>query len=461
MIALTLAEVATLTGGRVHPATAAAVEITAVSTDSRRRSPGALFIALPGASSDGHDHLDGARSAGATAVMVSRDVPSELPRVVVDDTWRAISELAAGVRARVDPRTIAITGSVGKTTVKDLTAAATATTFRTHAATGSFNNELGVPLTLLGLDAGVEVLVAEVGARGTGHIAALAPVVRPSIAVVTAVEAVHLEVFGSIEAIAAGKAELVHALDADGTAVLNVANPWVAAMAGLASSVLRVATDDPAADVSATGVRLDGTGRARCTALTPWGQAELALPVAGRHHVGNALLALGAAGLLGVAPTVAAPAIAAASVSRWRGEVLEVAGVRVLNDAYNASPASVIAALDTLVALERDGVAVAVLGVMAEIGPTAASEHHRVGVHAARVGVDHVVAVGPDAAAIAAGARAGGCPEVDEVADIAAASRLLTDALGAGDALLVKGSRVAGLDVLVDTLVATRGETAR
>jgi UDP-N-acetylmuramoyl-tripeptide--D-alanyl-D-alanine ligase len=485
VIALSLAEIAAATGGRVvAPSSAAGVEtagvettdvettgvetagvetagvwVTTVSVDSRQVLPGALFAALCGERTDGHDHAADAVTRGARALLVARPLALPVAQLVVPDVADALRALAGEVRRRVAPRTVAITGSVGKTTVKDLTAAAIGAGRRTHAAQGSFNNELGVPLTLLGLDADTEVLVAELGARHVGDIATLARLVAPDVAIVTAVAAVHLEIFGTIDAVARAKAELVEALPADGLAILNAADRRVAAMAPLAPAVLRVAAADasghsPDADLVATEIRLDRLARPHARVHTPWGPAELTLPVAGRHQIVNALFALAAAGHLGVDVRAAAAALAAAPVSPWRGEIVEAGGVVIVNDAYNASPTAVLAALDTLVSVARTGTTTAVLGVMAEIGPTAQAEHRRVGRAVAAAGVDRLVVVGAQARGIARGAREHGAPEVVEVADAAAAVAHLRGVLAPGDVVLVKASRVAGLESVAGELLA-------
>ena len=458
MIATSLEHLAAVTGGHLDvPDGAARVELDAVTTDSRAVPAGApLFAALRGETRDGHDHAAEAVAAGAVAVLAEHRMPHlDVPTVVVADTWRALRELGRDVRTRVAPTSVAITGSVGKTTVKDLTAAAVGAGRRTHAARGSYNNELGVPLTLCGLEADTEVLVAEIGARHVGDIAELAPLVAPDLALVTAVAPVHLEVFGSVEAVARGKAELVEALGPDGTAVLHLADPRVAAMASRAPRVLSVATDLAHADVHAVDVVLDRHARARATAVTPWGRVALRLPVAGRHQVINALFALAVAGELGVDLDAAAEAIAGAALSPWRGEVVDVAGVAVLNDAYNANPTSVVAALETLLAIERTGRTVAVLGEMAELGPDAAEEHSRIGRRCAELGVDLVVGVGSAAAHTVRAAEEG--TAAAHVDDAAAAVDYLDDWLAPGDVVLVKASRVVGLEQLPVLLAARRG----
>lgn len=459
MIRMTLEDIARVVDGRLVGD--GATTVAEIGTDTRTLADGALFVALPGETADGHDHAAAAVEAGAAALLVARDLDLDRPQVRVADTWRALRDLAAEVRRRVDPVTVAVTGSVGKTTVKDLTAAALASQRRTVAARGSFNNELGVPLTLLALTDDTEALVTEIGARHVGDIADLAPIAAPDVAIVTAVAGVHLEVFGSIDQVAVAKRELVEALGPEGTAVLNVADQRVAAMATHAPNVLGVALDDPSADVHAADVRLDRHARATATAVTPWGRVEVRLPIAGRHHVGNALFALAVAGLLGLDLEVAAAALADAPVSRWRGEVVDAAGVVVVNDAYNANPTSVVAALDTLVAVERTGRTHAVLGLMAEIGADHDAEHVAVGRRCAELDLDHLVVVGELAAGIARGAREAGLPDqrIVEVADAEAALAAVLAACDDGDVVLVKASRVGGLERVADGLLDARGAT--
>jgi UDP-N-acetylmuramoyl-tripeptide--D-alanyl-D-alanine ligase len=486
MIERTIDQLLAVTGGQLQPTgdRHAARTITAVGTDSRALADGALFIALRGEHADGHDYVEAAVHAGAGAVLANRPLPEvEVPVLVVDDTWSALSAIAGDVRRNLELDAVAITGSVGKTTVKDLTAAGLRTQRSVQAAAGSFNNDLGVPLTLLGLEEHHQVLVAEIGARHVGDIARLAPLVAPDISIVTAVAGVHLEIFGSIDAIARAKGELVDALTDGGLAVLHAADPRVAAMAARAPEALGVALDaDGAAgtglavEVFARDIRLDRRARPRATAVTPWGTTELTVPLAGRHQLLNGLFALAVAGRLGVDLDAAAAGIATATVSPWRGAVEEFAGVVVLDDAYNANPTAVRAALETLVAVERDGRTIAVLGEMAEIGPDAADEHEHIGAHAVTLGVDVLVTVGEVAASIAHGARtrlasgdatgstplatgsgprtADGRPDIVEVADTQAAGELVAEVARAGDVVLVKASRVVGLEALAPQLRA-------
>lgn len=443
MIPMTMAEVARATGGLVVGAADAVA--TGVVIDSRRAGPGDLFVALRGEQADGHDHTGGAVDNGAAGVLVERAaaVPSGASGVVVDDTWQAVGRLGAHVRAAVDPTVVAITGSVGKTTTKDLIAAAVGVGRRTVAAEGSYNNELGVPLTLLATEADTEVLVVEVGARGIGHIASLMPWVRPDVSVVTAVAGAHLEMFGDLEGVATAKGELVEALSEQALAVLNAADHRVWAMR--ARTGARVVGYGDGGDVHAEDVVLDERAVASARVATPWGSTRLRVPLPGRHNLDNALAAVAVAGALGVPVEDAAAGIAAAQVSRWRGELEERAdGLLLLNDSYNANPTAVRAAVAVLGDLARPGGrTVAVLGHMAELGPGAAEGHADVGA-AAGATADLVVAVGRTYGLAAAAAAAGA--EVVTVDDPPAAVDALRGRVGQGDVVLVKASRSAGLE---------------
>jgi len=447
VIELSIAQVAAAVDGVAR----GEATVTAVQTDSREPVAGALFVALRGEAHDGHDHVRAAAAGGAVAALVEDAAAlGDLPGVVVADTWRAIGALGGAVRRRVDPTVVAVTGSVGKTTTKDLARAALAADRRTVAAQGSFNNELGVPLTLLATRADTEALVVEVGARGIGHVAALMPLVAPDVGVVTAVAGAHLELFGDLDGVARAKGELVEALPGDGTAVLAWDDPRVAAMASRTHAhVLRVGRDG---DVRARDVALDDLARVRASVSTPWGGAELVVPVPGRHNLTNALLALGAACAAGVAPEVAARGLAGARVSRWRAEVTTRAdGVVVCNDAYNANPTAVLAALLLLDDLRRPGGrTVAVLGHMAELGAGEADGHREVG-EAAGAGCDVVVGVGDVAPLVQAahGQRA----DVHAVDTPDQAADLLSGLLRPDDAVLVKASRSAGLEAVAAALL--------
>ena len=465
MIALGLEQVAGLLGARVVPGhRTMPAKVVAIMTDTRiASSEPALFFALCTERADGHDHVHAAAAAGAVAVVVEREQSgSELPQLVVGDSWDALGRLGRHVVDLSACRVVAITGSYGKTTVKDLTAAALSVARHVTASRASFNNELGVPLTMLAVTADTEVLVAEAGARNAGDLALMAGLLRPDISIVTAGGPVHLETFGDEDGVAKEKGRLVSALRPGGVAVLNGDDPRVAAMAADAPAALLVRASGAVADVWVEDVSADTLGRARALAHTPWGSTRIELPIPGPHHLTNALLALCVAGLEGVPVADAAAGIAAAVTSPSRSVLHHVGGVTILDDAYNASPPTVLAALTTLRALPCAGRRWAVLGVMAELGEGSEARHRTVGVAYAQ-GVDELVVVGDRAAALADGAEeAGGTARVRRVADHAAAAELVTDGIRDGDVVLLKASRVAGLDRTASMLVAAlEGAAAR
>ena len=436
-------------------------EMSGVAIDSRSLRPGELFVALRG-DRDGHDFVDTAVAAGAGGILSERgrlhaeSVPGAVSIVEVDDTAIALRSVGAVARRRLaegSARVVGITGSVGKTSTKDLTAAALGATLRVASSEKSFNNEIGVPLTLANAPEETAVAVIEMGARGAGHIALLCEIAHPDIAVVTAVAAAHTEAFGGLDAVAAAKSELVVALPAGGHAVLNGDDTRVANMGhlvpqGAGSALLYSAAGSAGADLAAEEVELDGDLRPRFTARTPWGSVVVNLEARGLHQVGNALAALGVAGLCGVDLDAAASALRRARLSPWRMEVWRTpAGATVINDAYNANPTSLAAALDALAALKARR-RVAVLGEMAELGERGAEEHLRMAQVAGDLGVQ-VIAVSTSAYGTAA------ADGIDEALSI-----LERMNLGEGDAVLVKASRVAGLEELATRLLASpkRGE---
>jgi UDP-N-acetylmuramoyl-tripeptide--D-alanyl-D-alanine ligase len=329
---------------------------------------------------------------------------------------------------------------VGKTSVKDMLAAVLATRWRTSASVRSFNNELGVPLTVLNAPTGTEALVVEMGARGAGHIKALCGVARPTVGVVTLVAAVHTETFGTVDDVARAKGELVEALPADGVAVLNADDHRVAAMASLAAG--RTVTFGAAGDVRAEGVTLDDELRPRFRLVSPWGACDVALGVRGLHMVDNALAAAAAGLVCDVPVSSVGGGLAAARLSPWRMDLVRLrSGALVLNDAYNANPTSMAAALRALAAVPARR-RVAVMGLMAEIGPSSDDEHRRIGDLARELGVE-VVSVGVPAYG---GTVVPGPDPVDALDGLGS--------LGEGDVVLLKGSRVAGLERLADALEA-------
>lgn len=461
MIPLTAEQLADVVGGELLADSDAHAVVDDVVIDSRRIRAGSLFVALPGEHTDGHAFLADARDRGAGACLVAAaragEVPADVPAVAVDDCADALLGLGAWARDTVDPRVVGVTGSSGKTTTKDLIAAAVASRYDAVAPEGSYNNELGVPLTCCRLELGSELLVAEVGARGIGHVAALAAILRPDIAVVTTISGAHLEFFGTIEAVAQAKGELVEALPPEGVAVLNADDARVAALAARTHARVVTYGVHAEADWRAEDVKLDALAR---PSFTVHGM-PVSLPVPGEHNVGNALAALVVAAELGVDAWAAAEDLGHASVSRWRMELVETAnGVTVLNDAYNANPSSMAAALKTLARMEARGRRWAVLGRMAELGPDSASEHDRIGRLAIRLGIDGLVVVGAEAHPIRNGADLEGFygqGDLFAVDDAAQALDVLAGRLAPGDVVLVKASRAAGLERVAARLVSAAG----
>jgi len=468
VIPMTLPELAAVVGGVVHddpPSGAGRPPVTVTgpaSIDSRAVTPGGLFVAFPGANADGHDHAPAAVAAGAAAVLGSR--PVGVPAVVVADPQQALAALAGHVLGRLpEVRVVGITGSQGKTSTKDLLAAvlaqAAASDGGTVATHGSFNNELGLPLTVLRAEPGTRHLVLEMGARGVGHIRALCAVARPHVALVLNVGKAHLGEFGDQERIAEAKGELVEALPDDGVAVLNADDPRVAAMARRTRARILTFGTPAAAGLRIQDVHLDPRGRARFVLRHGDASVPVRLQLVGEHQAHNAAAAAAVALALGVPLEATARVLGTVtSLSRWRMEVHERSdGVTVLNDSYNANPDSVAAALASLVAVGRDRRTVAVLGEMRELGESSAEEHEQVGRLAARLGVDRVLAVGEAARPVHAGACAegrSGAEEPAHVADNEAALAWLREEVRAGDVVLVKASRGARLDEVAETLLA-------
>ena len=424
------------------------VGIDGVSTDSRTLAAGELFVPLV-AERDGHDFIAVAVDAGASACLARRDRLGDLgspgvPVVAVADTHAALRNLGAAARGRISTGVIGITGSVGKTSTKDLLAAVLRGAGRTHASPASFNNAIGVPLTLLGATGTERAVVVEIGTNAPGEIADLAALARPDVGVVTAVAAAHTAALGTVEGVAREKGALISALPPSGTAVLNAEDRRVATMATLTDArVITYGFD--VGDVRAANVTLDEGLRPSFVLVTPWGQAQVRMRAAGLHMAHNALGAAAAALVVGTGIEIVVEGLGRAELSPWRMAVATtLSGALVVNDAYNANPSSMAAALRALAAAPARR-RVAVLGVMAELGDSHAAEHAAVGALAANLGVE-VLAV----AEAAYGTEA--------VPDVNAALAVL-GSLGPGDAVLVKGSRVAGLEVLAGALLEA-GESA-
>jgi len=472
VIRLSLAQIATITDADLDRVADPGVAVTGpVVIDSRRAAPGSLFAALRGERADGHDFAAAAMGAGAVAVLATRPVGA--PALIVPDVPAALARLAQAAAHRLRGLTVAgITGSAGKTTTKDLTAQLAERLGPTVAPEGSFNNELGHPLTVLLADERTRYLILELSARGPGHISRLAEIAPPRLGAVLNVGRAHLGEFGGQAAVARAKGELVEALPADGVAVLNADDPQVAAMAARTRARVVPFGQSAAALVRATGVAVDGDGRPAFTLVTPEGAAPVRLRLRGAHNVPNALAAAALAREFGMpADAVADGLSAAVARSRWRMEATERPdGVLVINDAYNASPEAMAAALASLRAMTGGGPpppgpqrrpgtprrrGFAVLGHMAELGEASAAVHEEVGALAARSGVTALVVVGDEAAPILAGAKGepGWQGDLVHVPDPQTAVRAISGLLAPGDVVLVKASRAAGLEQVALALI--------
>jgi UDP-N-acetylmuramoyl-tripeptide--D-alanyl-D-alanine ligase len=498
VIDLTLAQIARIVGGELTGVSAEDAETTRVTGtvefDSRAVTPGGLFLALPGARSDGHDFAAGAVAAGAAAVLAAR--PVGVPAIVVppladavgsgasvleydsDGSGAAVLEALAKLAAAVAAELVAgglvivgVTGSSGKTSTKDLLAAVLEPLGEVVAPPGSFNNELGHPWTVLRATTDTDYLILEMSARHQGNIAALARIAPPSIAVVLNVGTAHLGEFGSREAIAATKAELPQAVPASGVVILNADDPVVAAMADKTEArVVRVGRSS-GSDVWAADVVLDELARARFTLHAAGAHTDVTLAVHGDHQVSNALSAAAVALECGASLGQVADALAAAGpVSRNRMQVgTRADGVTVINDAYNANPDSMRSGLKALAWMAQGGRARdddrrrswAVLGEMAELGDDAIAEHDSIGRLAVRLDVSRLVVVGTgrSMSAMHHGAVMEGSwgSEAIMVADVDAALALLRSELRGGDVVLVKASKSAGLAELADAVFNDAG----
>lgn len=463
MIALTPRQIADITGGRlVHPeeARVATPVDGTVETDSRLVTPGSIFFALRGEVTDGHLFVEAATSNGAALVVAERELETTAPLVVVDDGVVALSRLAAAVVEHVRRlgrlKVVGVTGSNGKTSTKNMLRAVLGDVAPTVAPQGSFNNHVGAPISMLRIDETTEYLVVEMGASGPGEIARLVDIARPDTGVVLKVGLAHAGGFGGIEGTRAAKAEMVTDLPATGTAVLNADDDRVAGMASVTAARVVTFGQGASADYRASDIDVSSSG----TSFTfEHGDASrrVSLRILGEHHVMNALAALSVVGEWGVDLDRAVTVLEGVTrAERWRMEVLDApGGVTVVNDAYNASPDSVAAALKTLAQITGpDHRSVAVLGEMAELGEYARDEHDRVGRLVVRLNVGQLVVVGHEARHIhmAAGLEGSWDGESVLVDTIDEAYDFLQGTLRAGDVVLVKSSKSAGLRLLGDRL---------
>lgn len=436
-VRMSTARIAEATAGEVF---GREVEVDGASIDSREIAPGQLFVPIV-AERDGHDFIGAAVAAGAGAYLSAGPIEAGTA-VVVEDTGRALTALGSAARRRLEGPVVGVTGSVGKTSLKDIMRAVGAGTWATHASTRSLNNELGVPLTLLNAPEGTELTVVEMGARGIGHIADLCTVAAPTVGIVTVVAGAHLEQFGDLDGVARAKGELIESLPSEGLAVLNADDPRVASMATRGPArVLTFGVER--GEVRASGIVLDDELRARFTLHSPWGAVAVALSVAGEHQVVNALGASAAALGLGATLESVVEGLTRAELSPGRMQVSTLPdGTRLIDDSYNANPASMAAALRALAGTRSD-IRIAVLGTMAELGSNAQSLHEQTAVLAGSLGIVVV--------AVAEPRYGSGAVHVDSPTQ---AAEHLADRLGTSATVLVKASRSAGLERVVATLEA-------
>jgi UDP-N-acetylmuramoyl-tripeptide--D-alanyl-D-alanine ligase len=455
MIPMVLSEIAMVTGGEIIQGDPG-VKFSAVSTDTRAARKGDLFFALSGERYDAHNFLDHAVNAGAGALVISRrvELTPEIPVLMVGDTLSALQSLASVNRARSGAFLVGVTGSTGKTTTKDMIAAVLETRFRLIKTIGNLNNEIGLPLTLLKIGKDTEVAVVEMAMRGLGEIDSLCRIARPDCAVITNINETHLELLGDISSIAAAKGEILEHIPPEGFALLNSGSPYIRREAGRCRGRVIYFGSDQAADIRAENIRTDG-GSSTFNVVAGGERYTCVIPVPGRHNVLNALAAVGVGREMGLADEEIARGLAAVVLTGMRLDVINCGGLKIINDTYNASPASTKAALQTLADLAGERRKIAVLGNMLELGPRALEGHREIGETAAVLNLAGLVAVGDLAAAIYDGAIGAGFPaeKAYQCLDNSEAAGVLKKLLQAGDVVLVKGSRGMKMEQIVVQLI--------
>ena len=428
-----------------------------VSTDSRNITPGCLFIPLEGERFDGHSFINSALEAGAAGCLTARERESYLPGkfyIKVRSTQRALWELARYYKKLFPIPFIAVTGSVGKTTTKDMTAAVLGARFCVHKTEGNFNNDIGVPLTLLRLEAQHEVCVVELGMDHAGEIDNLARLVEPDMALITNIGDAHIENLGSRENIFKAKCEIFPHLKRDGLAVLNGDDPLLASLEGTLAQRTVFVGEGEGLDYTARDLSSDGAGHLFCRVKTPRSQFEANIPALGSHMIYPTLMAAAAAEALGMAPDEIVRGIGAFLPTKMRMNILRCKGdIVILNDAYNANPQSMRAAAAVLGDAQGRR-KVAVVGDMKELGPGSEQFHRAVGGYFAQAGTDRLIAVGDLARFMAEGARDAGLGQADWFPTLDAARNALSREVRAGVTILVKASRSMAFEKIVDYLLA-------
>jgi len=444
MITLTAGEIGLLLGGEIHCDKDLLVSKAPV-FDSRKATPGCIFLALKGEVADGHDFAADAYRAGAMFSLTTRRIDG--PCIVVEDVLEALSILATFVRKRLtNLKVIGITGSQGKTSTKDLLTHMLSNVGPTVSPAGSFNNDLGLPITLLECDEETKYCILEMGARHQGDIARLCSIAQPNIGVVLTVGTAHLGEFGSVEAIAETKSELIQTLQPDGIAVLGSYDKYTPAMSSL--HLGRVINFGSGCEVRAAEIEIR-EGRPHFDLVTPTGRDAVGMRLVGEHHIANALAAAAVGTALDLPIEIIASSLSTAeNSSKWRMEVRDLFGLLLINDSYNANPESMAAALRSLVlfAQERGGESWAFLGKMHELGESSAQRHAAIGTLAQEIGIDHLVAIGAPEYGVSNGQMiTHHYASIDECLS-------MTDHFSAGDVILVKASRSEGFEILAQKL---------
>jgi UDP-N-acetylmuramoyl-tripeptide--D-alanyl-D-alanine ligase len=426
--------------------------IDKISTDSRTLKRGELFVALRGENFDGHSFVESSAKAGAAGAIVDSSwkgkVPENFALIVAEDSLQAYQKLAANYRTSLSLKVVAITGSNGKTSTKDFAAAVLARGFRVTKTEGNFNNHVGLPRTILEATSQDEVAVWEIGMNHPGEVAALAKLAAPDVAILTNIGVAHIEFMGSREAIAVEKGALVKAVDAQGTVILNADDPFTASIAARARAKVILA-GTTAGTIRASEISQSGSGT-DFTILEGAHRCRAQLPVPGLHMVQNAMLAVAAGRVFGLSLEDCAAGLVAAPLTKARLQIREIHGVQFIDDTYNANPESMKAALRTLVELDADGKRIAVLGEMGELGSESERGHREVGETAATFGIDQLITIGDLGELIARAAQAGGLEKTTAVRSTSEAAELLGEIAEPGDLVLVKGSRSARTERVIE-----------
>jgi len=448
---LTVSEIAQFAGATLSSGDGTVV-INKVSTDSRTIKPGELFVALHGENFEGHDFVEAGAKAGATGALVDLNwagsVPNDFVLLRATDTLQAYQMLAANYRRSLTLKVLAITGSNGKTSTKDFAASVLARKFRVTKTEGNFNNHVGLPRTILEATSGDQIAVWELGMNHPGEIAALAKIAAPDVAIITNIGVAHIEFMGSREAIAMEKGALAEAIEPEGTVILNADDPFTQGIAERTRARV-VLAGTTGGSVRAIEIRQSAEG-SEFTIVEGAHRCRAQLPVAGSHMVQNALLAVAAGRAFGLSIEECAAGLAAAPLTKARLQIKEIGGVQFLDDSYNANPDSMKAALRTLVELDADGKRIAVLGEMRELGSESERGHREVGETAATLEVNQLITIGDTAELIAEGARTAGLQKVLSARSTAEAANLLGKIARPGDLVLIKGSRAARTEEVIE-----------